>query len=177
LFVARISSPDIPHKSDAWWVILNIRWKEEAVIAYDKILENIKRNASKAHINWITFSEMVIKKDNTRDIFVWFKRDESFWDIIIVWMWGIYVNVLEDVTRRIGIVSKSEINKMFSELTAYPILKWVRWQKWINFDKLVNNIYKIQFIFRELKEIKEIDINPILSDDKDSIIVDAKFYL
>jgi acyl-CoA synthetase (NDP forming) len=175
--VARINSVDIPHKSDVWGVILNIKSKEEAKKAYKTILDNVSKNEPKAIIKWVTFSEMIYRKDNTQDIFVWLKRDESFWDILIVWMWWIYVNVLEDVSRRIWLVSKKEIMIMLSELKAYPILKWVRGQLWINFDKLVNLIFNLQFIFNELTDIKEIDINPIFSDEKESVIVDAKFYL
>jgi hypothetical protein len=120
---------------------------------------------------------MIFRKDNTQDIFVWLKRDESFWNLLIVWMWWIYVNVLEDVSRRIWLVSKDEIKVMLSELKAYPILKWVRGQIGIDFDKLVDLIFNLQFIFNELTDIKEIDINPIFSDEEESVIVDAKFYL
>ena len=92
-------------------------------------------------------------------------------------MWWIYVNVIEDITRRIWIVSKKEIEKMFSELKSYPILKWIRWEKSINFDSLIDNIFKLQFVFKDLKNISEIDINPIFADENDSIVLDAKFYL
>lgn len=176
ILVARISSPDIAHKSDVWGVILNIIWKDKAIEAYNTILENIWKNVPEAHINGVVFSEMIVSKE-VRDIFVWFKRDKSFGNILIVWMWWVYVNVLEDVSRRIGIVSKNEIKKMFKELKSYPILEWIRWKKWIDFDKLVDNIFKLQFLFKEFTQIKEIDINPILSDHTQSIIVDAKFYL
>lgn len=175
--VARISSPDIPHKSDIWGVILDIKTEEDAIKSYNKILENVKNNASNAFINWITFSKMIHKTASTRDIFVWFKRDVSFWNIIIVWMGWIYVNVIEDVTRRLWIISKSEILNMLKELKSYPILQWVRWEKSINFDALIDNIFKLQFVFNELPEIQEIDINPIFASEIDSIVLDAKFYL
>lgn len=175
--VARISSPDIPHKSDIWWVILFIKSKEEALDAYKKILENVAIHKPDAKINWIAFAKMITKRSLTRKIFVWFKRDPSFWNILIVWMWWTFVNVFEDVSRRIWIVSKKEIKKMLWELVFSPILEWTRWQAWINFTKLINIIYKLQFIFEEFTKISEIDINPIFSDPNDSIIIDAKFYL
>lgn len=175
--VARISSPDIPHKSDVWGVILFIKSKEEAVDAYKKILENVFIQKPNAKINWIVFAKMVIKKSLTRKIFVWFKRDKSFGNILIVWMWWTFVNVFEDVSRRIWIISKKEIKKMLWELVFSPILKWARWQASINYTKLIDIIYKLQFIFEEFTKISEIDINPIFSDSNNSIIIDAKFYL
>lgn len=175
--VARINSADIPHKTDIWGVILNIWTKEETIKAYNEILENVAKKAPNAKINWVTFSKMINKTTSTRDIFIWFKRDKSFWNIIIVGMWWIYVNVFEDVSRRIGLVSKIEIKEMISELKIFPILKWVRGELWIDFDKLISIIYKLQFIFNELTEISEIDINPIFANENESIIIDAKFYL
>ena len=175
--IARISSPDIPHKSDVWGVVFSITNEDEATNAYDTIMKNIDKNVPNAFINGIVYSKMLKSDASMRDIFVWFKRDESFWNILIVWMWGIYVNVLEDVTRRIWLVSRKEIDKMFTELKAYPILKWVRWEEWIAFEKLVENVFRLQFIFQEFKQIKEIDINPILTNHNESVVVDAKFYL
>ena len=177
LLAARISSPDIPHKSDVWWVILNIKSKEKSIEAYKTILLNVAENEPKAIIKWVTYANMIVKTDLTREIFIWFKRDESFWNILIVWMGWIFVNVFEDVSRRVWLVSKNEIQTMLTELTAFPILDWVRGQKWISFDKLIDIIFNLQFIFNEFSDITEIDINPIFSDDKDSIIIDAKFYL
>lgn len=174
---ARISSPDIPHKTDIGWVILNIKSKDEAINAYNTILKNVEKNASKAFVNGVTFSKMALKWDSPRQIFVWFKRDNSFWNIMIVWMWGLYVNIFEDVSRRVWLVSKNEIKTMLSELNYFSILSWVRWQKSIDFDKLIEIIFNLQFIFNEFKDISEIDINPIFADEKESIIVDAKFYL
>ena len=92
-------------------------------------------------------------------------------------MWWIYVNIFEDVSRRIWLICKDEIRKMLEELKSYPILAWARWQAWINIDSLIDIIFKLQFLFKELTQIKEIDINPIFSNAKKSIIVDAKFYL
>ena len=177
LLVARISSPDIPHKSDVGWVILNIESKEKSIEAYNNILSNISKNEPQADIKWVTFANMLVKTELTREIFIWFKRDESFWNILIIWMWWIFVNIFEDVSRRIWIISKSEIKTMLTELKFFPVLEWVRGQKWINLDKLINIIFNLQFIFKEFTDISEIDINPIFSDENYSIVVDAKFYL
>lgn len=177
LYVARVSSSDIAHKSDVGWVILNISWLDEAKRAYNKILENVAKNSPESQVLWVTFSSMLIKDDSTKEIFVWFKRDDSFWDMLITGIWGIFVNIFEDVTRRLTPVSKEEINYMFSELQTYEILNGARGQEAINFDSLIDIIFKLQFIFKIFEDIKEIDINPVFSDSKKSIIIDAKFYV
>ncbi|MDD3646406.1 MAG: acetate--CoA ligase family protein [Candidatus Gracilibacteria bacterium] len=175
--VARISSPDIAHKTDVGGVILNIKSKEEAIDAYKSIIKNVQKHKKDALILGVTFCKMIEKTDSTQEIFVGFKRDVSFGDILIVGMGGIFVNVYEDVTRAIGLVSKRKIREMFRELKGYPILEGARGQKGINFDSLIDTIYKLQYVFNTFEEIIEIDINPIFSDDKESVIVDAKFYI
>jgi acetyltransferase len=120
---------------------------------------------------------MVETNDITREIFVGFKRDESFGNILFLWAWWIYVNIYNDIARRIGLVSKDEILKMLEELTIFPILQWARWKASIHFESLVDTIFRLQYLFDTCKQIKEIDINPIFVDDEKSIIIDAKFYL
>jgi acyl-CoA synthetase (NDP forming) len=82
-----VSSPDIPHKTDVWWVILSIWSKQEAIKAYRDIKNNILKHVPNALVNGITFSKMAITNSLSRKIFVWLKRDKSFWAILIVWMW------------------------------------------------------------------------------------------
>ena len=175
--IAKISSKDIAHKTDVWWIYFDINSWEDAIKAYETILENVKAKAPNAEISWVIYARQLENNEDTREIFVWLKRDDAFWDVLIVWMWGIFVNVYEDVSRRIAPVCKNEIKLMLEQLKGYKILSWYRWEKSIDFDKLIDNIYKMQLIFRDLPEIKEIDINPIFSTSKESIIVDAKFYL
>jgi acetyltransferase len=175
--VAKIDSPDIAHKSDVWWIVFDITSKKKALDAYHTIMSNIWEYMPEVNIKWIKFAKMIESRDQAKEIFVGFKRDESFWNVLLVWAWWIFVNVYNDVNRRIWIVSKKEIENMLKQLVIYPILKWIRWQKSINFDSLIDTIYKLQYIFLEFEGIKEIDINPIVCDQHGSIIVDTKFYL
>ncbi len=174
--IARISSPDIAHKTDVWGVVLNIETEAQAIEAYKNILKNVEQKAPKAIIKWVTYSKM-LSSPNNKELFVWFKRDRSFWNILIVWMWWIFVNVFEDVSRRIWLVSREEIGVMLSELKVYKILTWYRWDKSINIESFIDIAYKLQYIFNKFEDIKEIDINPIISNEKESVIADAKFYL
>lgn len=175
--IAKISSPDIAHKTDVGWIYFNIKSNEEALKAYNSILENVNKKSPKSTISWITFAKQLDNESSNREIFVWLKRDESFGDILIVGMGWIFVNVYEDVSRRLAPVCKREIKLMLEQLKWYKILAWYRWEKSINFDSLIDNIYRLQLVFKEFRDIKEIDINPIFADDNESVIVDAKFYL
>lgn len=175
--IAKINSDEIAHKTDVGGVILNIETLGEAKKAYNDILNNIEKYSPNSKVNWVNFWQMFEHSWEKRELFLWFKRDINFWNITVLWMWWIYVDIFEDIKIIPFLASKEKILDTIKTLRYYPILKWYRWQKSINFDSLVDIIYKLQFVFRDIEEIKEIDINPIICDEKESIIVDAKLYL
>jgi len=172
--VWKIASKDIAHKTDCGWVIIWISSLEEAKDAYNNILKNSKEAHPNANIAWITFQEMLAP---SKEIFIWMKRDSSFWEVLLVGMWGIFINVYEDVSMKLSPVNKPGIKKMFEDLKWYPILNWARWDVPIDFDSIIDIVSKIQSIFHTFPEIKEIDINPAFSNENGSIVVDAKLYL
>ncbi len=74
-------------------------------------------------------------------------------------------------------VSKIRIIELFKSLQSTPLLEWARWEQAIDFELLADEVYKLQTLFSELPEIKEIDINPLFSNHKESIVIDAKLYV
>jgi len=175
--IARISSEDIPHKTDVWGVVFNVKSSEDSLNAYKTILKNVEKNVPKANIEWIIYSVYIGANNDLREIFIWLKRDNNFWNILIVWMWWIYVNVFEDVSRRLSPVWKEEIIEMFKSLKWYKILFWYRWTKSVNFDKIADIILNFIELFEKVEEIKEIDINPLFSNNEENYLVDVKLYL
>ncbi len=175
--IARISSEDIPHKTDVWWVVFDIKSKQDAIKAYDTIMKNIEKNVVNANIEWIMYSVYIWANSWLRELFIWLKRDATFGNILIVWMWWIYVNVYEDVSRRLSPVWKKEIIEMFKTLKWYPILVWYRWEKSIDFEKIADIILKFVKLFESVEKIKEIDINPMFVTEDKNYLVDVKLYL
>ena len=174
--IAKISSPDIAHKTDVWGIIFNIESLESATHAYNKILENVSLKSPESKVSWVTFARQ-LRQETYKEIFIWLKRDPSFGDILVVWLGWIYVNIFEDVQMWIAPVSEKWILKLFKQLKSTPLLEWYRWDNWIDFEMLSEQVYKLQTLFSSVPEILEIDINPLFASADESIIVDAKFYL
>jgi len=172
--VAKISSSDIAHKTDIGAVILSIKTLADAETAYNAILENVQNFEPNATVEGVSVCSQIMK---SREIFVGLKRDSSFGDILIVGMWGIYVNVYNDVQRKILPVNAADVEEMLEGLLMTPILHGVRWEQPVAMEKLVDTIMKITHIFQDIPEIREIDINPIQVNDSSATVVDAKLYL
>ena len=175
-YIAKISSPDIAHKTDLGGIIFSIKDQEWAENAYNTIIKNVSEKEPKAKLSWVTFARQ-LNRSTFKEIFIWLKRDPSFGDVLVVGLGWIYVNIFEDVQMAIAPVSKTRIIELFKSLKSMPILEWARWEKSIDFELLADQVYKLQTLFSELPEIKEIDVNPLFSNHKESVIVDAKFYV
>jgi len=172
--VMKISSPDIAHKTDIGGVHLHISTEKEAENAYDLILQAVRNNVPNAQVRGVTFQRML---PVSREVFVGMTRDENFGEVIIFGFGGIYLNIFRDISRRIGPVSKNEIQKMVKEIKSYPILKGARGQESIDFESLENILFQLSCLFYSIPEIVEIDINPIFCTEKESIIIDAKIFI
>ncbi|USN58424.1 MAG: acetate--CoA ligase family protein [Candidatus Peribacteria bacterium] len=66
---------------------------------------------------------------------------------------------------------------MLGELRGSPILAGVRGEAPIDFEKLIDTIFKMQTLFHEFPQIQEIDINPIIVTEHDVWVVDVKMYV
>jgi len=101
------------------------------------------------------------------------KKDPTFQHTILVGTGGIYTEAFNDKSLRIAPITKSQAKQMLQELKIYEILEGKRNQKY-NLEKLTDIIVKLSKLPLKHKNLSELDINPLILDDKDAIIVDAR---
>lgn len=118
----KISSPDIPHKSDVGGVALNVR-REDVPTTYNEIMSRIKKAAPGAHIEGILVQQMA---SPGQEVIVGLKKDAQFGHAIMFGLGGIFVEVYKDVSFRVTPIDKSDALEMISEIKGYPILKGIR---------------------------------------------------
>ena len=90
---------------------------------------------------------------------------------------GIFVEVLKDVKSGLAPLSYPEAFNMIHSLKGYKILKGTRGQKGINEQKYAEVIVRLSTLLRFATEIKELDINPLLADEKGVVAVDARILI
>ena len=66
---------------------------------------------------------------------------------------------------------------MIHSLRGYKIIKGTRGQKGLNEQKYAEIIVRLSTHLRFATEIKEMDINPLLADDKEVVAVDARILI
>lgn len=159
--VAKVVGP--VHKSDVGGVALNIRSKQVLTAEFDRMMQ----------IPGAT-SVMVQKMIKGTELFIGAKYEERFGHVVLCGLGGIFVEALRDVSSGLAPLSYEEAYSMIHSLRAYKILKGTRGQKGINERKYAEIIVRLSTLLRFAREIKEIDINPLLADDNDVIAVDAR---
>ena len=174
----KIVSPDVIHKTEFKAVKLNIKTLAEAENAWDEIINSVKATRStslRANASALEIDGMVIQSMfKGKEIIIGMKRDKTFGPVIVFGMGGIFTETLKDTSSRIAPVSNSEAKKMIEEIKSYPILKGLRGEKPVDFEKLENLIAKISKLAVENPDIQEIDLNPVMATENEAKIVDAR---
>jgi 4-hydroxybutyryl-CoA synthetase (ADP-forming) len=161
--VMKIASPQIIHKSDAGGVKVNLTNDKEIKEAFKTIIKNAKKYNSKAEIKGVLIVEMV---KGGKEMIIGSKLEPGFGPVIMLGMGGIYVEVLKDVTFKIAPVTSKEADDMISEIKTQKLLQGVRGEKPSDIAKLSDCIQRLSQLVTDFKEIKELDMNPVLVMDK-----------
>ncbi len=151
------------HKSDIGGVILNIKSKEHLALEFDRLM-----NIEDVH------AVMVQPMLSGTELFVGAKYEPKFGHIVLCGLGGIFVEVLKDVASGLAPLSFHEAESMIHSLKAYKIIQGTRGQKGLNESLFAEIIVRLSILLRFATEIKEIDINPLLANDKQVIAVDAR---
>ena len=162
--VAKVVGP--VHKSDVGGVTLNIRTPEHLALEFDRMMK----------IQDAT-GVMVQKMLRGTELFIGAKYEERFGHVVLCGLGGIFVEVLKDVQSGLAPLSYGEAFSMIHSLRGYKIIQGTRGQQGINEQKYADIIVRLSTLLRFATEIKEIDINPLLADDKDVVAVDARILI
>lgn len=154
------------HKSDVGGVALNVRNAEHLALEFDRMM---KIKDAKA--------VMVQKMISGTELFIGAKYEPRFGHVVLCGLGGIFVEVLKDVTSGLAPLSRDEAFSMIRSLRGYKIIKGTRGQKGLNEQRYAEIIMRLSTLLRYATEIKEMDINPLLADEKDVVAVDARILI
>jgi acyl-CoA synthetase (NDP forming) len=172
--VLKIVSPDVLHKFDLGGVVLDIKNEEDVQKAYNKILENVKKMKPYAHVEGILVQEMA---PSSTEVIVGSIKDPQFGQTLMFGFGGIFVEVLKDVAFRIAPITEEDAGDMISEVKAYPILRGYRGQPPLDLDVIVKILLNTSRLVMDYREIKELDLNPVMVYKKGAKTVDARIIL
>ena len=127
------------------------------------LIKNAKKYDKKAEIKGVLIVEMV---KGGKELIIGSKLEPGFGPVIMLGMGGIYVEVLKDVTFKLAPVTDKESDDMIASIKTQKLLQGVRGEKPSDIAKLSECIQRLSQLVSDFKEIKELDMNPVLVMEK-----------
>ncbi|MCJ7609148.1 acetate--CoA ligase family protein [Candidatus Bathyarchaeota archaeon] len=172
--VLKIESPEIIHKSDIGCVRIGLNSTSEVEAAYEEILVNAAEHEPKAYIMGVSVQVMAQKGE---EVIIGSKKDPTFGQIVMFGLGGVFTELLKDVSFRLAPITIEEAWNMVNETRGAPLLRGFRGRASANAGALVEVLVRISDLVAALPEIVELDINPIIVNEKSAVAVDARMVL
>ncbi len=170
--VLKILSPQIIHKTDVGGVILNVKSGKEVREAFELLIQRATAYDPKAQIIGVTVQPMVEKKGY--ELILGGKTDPVFGPVILFGMGGVGVELFKDTSIGLPPLNTTLIRRMMEETKVYELLKGYRNSVPVDLKKLDETILLFSQLLVDFPQIKEIDINPLLINEKEACILDAR---
>ncbi len=159
----KVQSPDIPHKTEAGAVKLDVASAAELPAAYDEVLANARACKPGARIEGVLVSEMAEKG---LEAILGAVNDPLFGPAVMFGLGGIFAEVLKDVSFRLAPLTPSEARRMIEEIKGYPVLAGARGRALADVDALAEALVRLSAAAVDLGErFAELDLNPVFVYD------------
>ncbi|WFS63117.1 acetate--CoA ligase family protein [Pseudodesulfovibrio thermohalotolerans] len=172
--VMKIVSPDILHKTDAGGVALNIDSAEKARETFEQLVRNGRTYKADADIYGVMMTSML---PGGVECIIGSSHDNTFGPTVMFGLGGIFVEILKDVAFRVAPVNMPSCRSMIREIKGLGMLQGARGTKPRDLEALAETVCIISQLVNELREIAEVDLNPVFALEKGLSIADARIIL
>ncbi|MDB4978290.1 MAG: acetyl coenzyme synthetase subunit alpha [Candidatus Peribacteria bacterium] len=169
--IAKISSPEILHKTDIGGVRANLQNEFDVRAAYQEILDNVTAYDADVYLQGILIQKFLPAGN---EFIVGAASDASFGHLIMIGLGGIYTELFNDVSFRIVPITEVEVYEMLQELKSWKLLLGMRGKSQSDIAALVKIVASISELVTDCPCIRELDLNPVFVDENGTIVLDAK---
>lgn len=171
--VLKTSSPEVIHKTEVGGVVMDLRTRMEIEGAFHRI-----KGAMKEKVPSLTNSSYLVQKmvPGGRETLIGFYRVPQFGPLILFGLGGIYTETLKDFALRIAPLTRWDVSELVSSIRGFSLLKGVRGEKSIAFDRLKEVILRFSRLALDFPEILEAEVNPFLTfpEEEKCVAVDGR---
>ncbi len=167
----KVESPDIPHKTEAGVIRLNLKSEADVRSAYDAIMTNARKSAPDAKINGVLVQPMA---PAGFEMMAGGRIDVQFGPLIVTGLGGVMVELMKDTALDLAPVTPSEARAMLCKLRGRSALDGFRGLPAVNIDKLADVVVRLsEFAADQQENIAEFDVNPLICAGDRIVAVDA----
>lgn len=169
--VMKLESPDLPHKTEAGVIRLDLRGADQVRAAFEEIMANAAKVNPLPRIHGVLVQPMV---SSGVEIMVGARIDPQFGALIVVGLGGVFVELLKDTVVDLAPVNHVEALAMLQRLRGSSILDGFRGMAAVDRDALANIICRLsEFAADQGEKIAELDVNPLICNGSSIVAVDA----
>jgi acetyltransferase len=155
---AKLVSPDIVHKTEAWGVRLGIT-QSHLRRTLDEIRASASSYAPGARIRGFLLEEMA----EGAEMIIGALNNPSFGPIVVVGMGGVHAEILRDVARRYAPLAIEQAREMILSLKGARLLQGYRGAAARDIDALADAVARLSWMAVDHENaISEIEINPLM---------------
>lgn len=157
--VLKIESEDIPHKSDAGGVALDLGSEEEVRHAYEKVMAACRANMPEARLNGVVVQEMV---RGGVEAIVGISKSPPLGPVIVVGAGGVLTELIQDSAVGFAPLGEGQAQQMIAATRLYKLLSGYRGSPPADIAGLVEMLERLsQLAVCYEDHISAIDINPV----------------
>lgn len=167
----KVESPDLPHKTEAGVIRLNLGNVSDVRAAYEGVMANANRVTPAPRINGVLVQPMI---PAGVEIMIGGRIDAQLGPLILVGMGGVLVELLKDTSMQLAPVTHAEAEAMLMRLKGSRLLTGFRGSDPVNVQRLADIICRVSELLADHRElIDELDINPLICNGVRIVAVDA----
>ena len=165
--VVKAISDKIIHKTESGAVKIGIR-------NFNELTDVVKELNSKfeGFIEFILIQKMI----SGIELSIGALRDSVFGPVVMFGSGGILIELFEDVSFRLAPMTLSDALEMINETKASKLLEGFRGGPYIDKTRIARLIINVSKLIWDNKNISELDINPIIVNDKFEYAVDVRIF-
>lgn len=171
--VVKVLSDDISHKSDVGGVVLGIETAAAAEAAAAAMSKRIARLLPEARIGGFTVQPM-IERPGAHELLLGLSEDPLFGPIVLFGAGGTAAELLRDTAVALPPLDTKLAGDLVRETRIHRLLEGYRDRAAADLDAIVDALVRLSQLVVDIPAIRELDINPLLADDKGVIALDAR---
>lgn len=171
--VVKILSRDIVHKSDVDGVRLNLTSTAAVQAAAADILTRARTARPDAQIAGVTVHPMVVRP-KARELIAGIADDPTFGPVIVFGSGGIAAEAIDDKALALPPLDMQLATDLIARTRVARVLKAYRNMPAVRQEDVALLLVKLAQLVADVPEVLELDINPLLADERGVLALDAR---
>ncbi len=172
----KVMSRRIIHKSDVGGVALNLRSRDEVRAAAIRMRQDVARLKPDASVNGFAVQAMA-RRPGARELIVGVASDPVFGPVILCGSGGVEVELNRRSAIALPPLNAVLANDLVDRSGVRPLLRAWRSRAPASSAALVDTLLQVSRMVSDLRDVAELDINPLLVDEHGVLALDARIRL